>query len=61
MMWNMEYQSEETCNTSRAEGDACENIDENYECTAVPSSEVAVDSQLVFQCDFCAKKHCRHL
>ena len=64
------YQSEETCNTSRAESDACDNVDENYECTAVPSSEVVVGSQPVFQCDFCeglenelltSKKHCRHL
>lgn len=38
------YQNEETCNTSRAEGEVCDNVDENYECTAVPSFEV-VDSQ----------------
>ena len=31
------YQSEETCNISRAD-DACGNVDENYECTAVPST-----------------------
>ena len=63
-------QIEETCNTSKVESDACDNIDENYECTVVPSSEVVVDSQPAFQCEFCerlenklltSKKHCRHL